>query len=68
MEINVISPDIEWAMLVAYNQGKMEEAKGTTLYVRYAKIAEEYDVIVGSIANDRMFLCFGQFLSWQHHR
>ena len=53
--------DIEWAMLVAYNRGKMEEAKGTKLYEHYSNMADGYDVIVGSIANDRMFYVLDNF-------
>ena len=56
-----VSPDIEWAMLVAFNRGKMDEIKGTKLYERYANMMEGYDVIVGSIANDRMFYVLDNF-------
>lgn len=56
-----VKPDLEWAMLVAYNRGKMEEARGTILYDRYARMAKGYDVIVGSIANDRMFYVLDNF-------
>lgn len=56
-----VRPDIEWAMLVAYNRGKMEEAKGTKLYEHYSNMADGYDVIVGSIANDRMFYVLDNF-------
>ena len=56
-----VHPDLEWAMLVAYNRGKMNEARGTKLYDRYAAMSKEYDVIVGSIANDRMFYVLDNF-------
>ena len=56
-----ISPDIEWAMLVAFNRGKMDEARETGLYEHYARMAKGYDVIVGSIANDRMFYVLDNF-------
>ena len=56
-----VKPDLEWAMLVAYNRGKMDEAKGTSLYECYAEMAKGYDVIVGSIANDRMFYVLDNF-------
>ena len=56
-----VSPDIEWAMLVAFYRGKMDEAKGTALYGHYARMADGYDVIVGSIANDRMFYVLDNF-------
>ena len=56
-----VSPDLEWAMLVAYNRGKMDEARGTELYERYAKMSQGYDMIVGSIANDRMCYVLDNF-------
>ena len=56
-----VKPDLEWAMLVAYNRGKMDEVKGTKLYEQYADIAKGYDVIIGSIANDRMFYVLDNF-------
>lgn len=56
-----VSPDIEWAMLVAYNRGKMDAARGTTLYERYSNMAKGYDVITGCIANDRMFYVLDNF-------
>ena len=56
-----VSPDIEWAMMVAYNRGKMDEARGTMLYERFSTMADGYDVIVGSIANDRMFYVLDNF-------
>lgn len=56
-----VRPDIEWAMLVAYNRGKMEAARGTALYERYARMVEDCDVIIGSIANDRMFYVLDNF-------
>jgi len=56
-----VNPDLEWAMLVAFNRGKMEEARGTDLYERYASMSKGYDVVVGSIANDRMFYVLDNF-------
>ena len=56
-----VSPDIEWAMLVAYFRGKMDDARGTELYEHYAKMADGVDVIVGSIADDRMFYVLDNF-------
>jgi len=56
-----VKPDLEWAMIVAYNRGKMDEVKGTTLYEHYAAMSKGYDVVVGSIANDRMFYVLDNF-------
>lgn len=56
-----VKPDLEWAMLVAYNRGKMDEVRGTSLYEHYAAMSNGYDVVVGSIANDRMFYVLDNF-------
>ena len=56
-----VKPDLEWAMLVAYNRGKMDGVRGTSLYEHYAAMSKGYDVIVGSIANDRMFYVLDNF-------
>ncbi len=56
-----VKSDLEWAMLVAYNRGKMDEVRGTSLYEYYAAMSKGYDVIVGSIANDRMFYVLDNF-------
>jgi transcriptional regulator with XRE-family HTH domain len=52
---------IEWAMLVAYSRGKLENIAGTALYERYKRMLGEYDVIVGKIADDRMFYVLDRF-------
>lgn len=56
-----VKPDLEWAMLVAYNRGKMDEVRETSLYEHYAAMSNGYDVVVGSIANDRMFYVLDNF-------
>ncbi|MBQ1924245.1 MAG: DUF3990 domain-containing protein [Lachnospiraceae bacterium] len=56
-----VKPDLEWAMLVAYNRGKMDEVRGSGLYEHYAAMRKGYDVIVGSIADDRMFYVLDNF-------
>ena len=53
--------DIEWAMLVAYHRGRMETIKGTPLYEKYRKMSKDKDIIIGSIANDRMFYVIDNF-------
>ena len=56
-----VPADIEWAMLVAYHRGRMEKIKGTTLYEKYRKMADDKDLVIGSIANDRMFYVIDNF-------
>ena len=56
-----VNTDIDWAMLVAYNRGKMEKIKGTDLYNKYRDMMTDKDLIIGSIANDRMFYVIDNF-------
>ena len=56
-----VPANIEWAMLVAYHRGRMETIKGTPLYGKYRKMSEDKDIIIGSIANDRMFYVIDNF-------
>lgn len=56
-----VPADIEWAMLVAYHRGRMEKIKGTALYEQYRKMADNNDLVIGSIANDRMFYVIDNF-------
>lgn len=53
--------DIDWAMLVAYNRGRMEKIKGTPFYEKYRDLASGKDFILGAIANDRMFYVIDNF-------
>lgn len=55
--------DLDWAMLIAYFRKEMESAKGTPIYEHYANYAKDYDVIVGYIANDRMYVELSRFFN-----
>ena len=56
-----VYPNIDWAMLVAYHRGKMERIKGSALYKKYCEMTSGSDVVIGSIANDRMFCVIDNF-------
>ena len=56
-----VPPDIDWAMLVAYHRGKMEKIKGTPLYKKYSEMSSGKDLVIGNIANDRMFFVIDNF-------
>ena len=62
-ELNTIEvpADIEWAMLVAYHRGRMEKIKDTALYEKYRDMSKDKDIIIGCIANDRMFYVIDNF-------
>lgn len=63
--LKVLTVDIgmDWAMLIAYHRKEMESAKGTAVYEKYAHMADGYDVIIGYIANDRMYTELFHFLN-----
>ncbi len=52
---------LEWAMLIAYYRGYMDNFKNTNLYQKYSHLADEYDVIVGYIADNRMYQVLTDF-------
>lgn len=55
--------DLDWALFVAYNRGKMDTVKGSKLYSKYAKLSKGFDIINGYIANDRMFIVLDRFFN-----
>ena len=61
LNVFVVPADIEWAMLVTYHRGKMEKISGSSLYHKYSKMLDGYDIVIGSIANDRMFYVLDNF-------
>ena len=58
-----IKADLDWAILVAYHRGRMEQIKGTSFYNKYSSIDTDKDLVIGSIANDRMFYVLDNFFT-----
>ena len=56
-----VPADLEWAMIVAYHRGRMEKIKGTSFYNKYQEMTKDKDLVIGSIANDRMFFVIDNF-------
>ena len=56
-----ISQDINWAMLIAYNRGKMASIQETKFYLKYANMLKDFDIVIGDIADDRMFYVLDNF-------
>lgn len=56
-----VAVGIDWALLVAYHRGKMDSVKGTAIYNRIAEMSKGCDMLVGFIANDRMFVVLDRF-------
>ena len=63
LKILDIEVGLEWALLVAYNRGKMEGAKNTLLYNHIANVSQKNDMVIGYIANDRMFVVLDRFFN-----
>ena len=56
-----VPADIDWAMLVAYHRGRMEKINGTDFYSQYRDMTLHKDLIIGNIANDRVFFVIDNF-------
>lgn len=54
---------LDWALLIAYNHGKMEFAKNSIIYNKFSALTDNCDMIIGSIANDRMFVVLDRFFN-----
>lgn len=63
LKILNIEIDLDWALLIAYNRGKMESIKDSKLYKRFKNLSKSYDMIIGYIANDRMFVVLDRFFN-----
>lgn len=61
LDIVEIKADLDWAMLVAFHRGRMDKIKGTSFYEKYSRIDAGKDLVIGSIANDRMFYVLDNF-------
>lgn len=61
LKILDVEAGLDWALLIAYNRGKMESVKDSAIYKRFADLSESYDMIIGDIANDRMFVVLDRF-------
>ena len=56
-----VPKSIDWALLVAYYRGRMNGIKESKLYAKYTKMISERDLVIGSIADDRMFYVIDEF-------
>lgn len=56
-----VPADLDWAMIVAYHRGRMEKIKGTPIYHKYQEMTKNKDLVIGSVANDRMFFVIDNF-------
>lgn len=63
LKILDVEAGLDWALLIAYNRGKMESVKNSTIYNRIANLSSKCDIIIGYIANDRMFVVLDRFFN-----
>lgn len=56
-----VPADSDWAMLVAYHRGRMEKINGSDFYNKYRDMTANKDLVIGNIANDRMFFVIDNF-------
>lgn len=63
LKILDVEVGLDWALLVAYNRGKMETVKHSPIYNRFADLSKGCDMIIGYIANDRMFVVLDRFFN-----
>ena len=63
LQILDVEVGIDWALLIAYHRGKMDFAENSDIYRKYASLADGCDLIIGYIADDRMFVVLDRFFS-----
>ena len=62
LKILDVEVGMDWALLIAFHRGRMESVKGTAIYNRIKAMTDGFDMIIGYIANDRMFVVLDRFL------
>ena len=63
LKILDVEAGLDWALLIAFNRGKLEAVKSSRIYKKYAAMAAGWDMIIGYIANDRMFVVLDRFFN-----
>lgn len=63
LKIYSIDVSLEWAILIAYYRGYLDDFKESLIYKKYSTICNDYDVIVGPIADDRMYRVMTNFFN-----
>lgn len=58
-----IETGLDWALLIAYNRGKMDFINHSNIYNHFANLSNGCDMIIGHIANDRMFVVLDRFFN-----
>lgn len=63
--LNILDVDVglDWALLIAYHRGKLDAVQNASIYQRLADLRKDCDMIIGYIANDRMFVVLDRFFN-----
>lgn len=61
LDVLELPTDISWAFVVAYHRGRLEQIKHKNLYRQYTEFLKGHDLIIGDIADDRMFYVLDNF-------
>ena len=59
--IKDIPLNLDWAMFVAFNRGRLTKELSPELFAKYESYKDGVDVFKGYIANDRMFVVLDRF-------
>ena len=55
--------DINWALFIAYNRGKMDKISSSDLYQHYAQLTNNIDLLIGHSANECSFILLDRFFN-----
>lgn len=61
LSIKEIPTGLDWAMAVALNRGKMDDYRNSPVYKKYRNMTMDKDIVIGNIADDRMFFVMDRF-------
>jgi len=61
LQIKEIPLNLDWALFVAFNRGRLKKELSPTLYKKYDDYKKDTDIFKGYIANDRMFVVLDRF-------
>ena len=61
LDVRDLTVDLPWALLVAYNRGRLHAYVGTVIEEKMRELVAGADVLRGRIANDRVFFAAERF-------
>ena len=61
LNVKDIPLNLDWALFVAFNRGRLTKDLSPVLYEKYAAYRDNTDILKGYIANDRMFVVLDRF-------